>query len=157
MAVFEFESKVAGVVVDTEVSFDGGVIEVLLGAPGEEAFKEREGFLGVFEVAEGFGFETEVEVFAGFFGESFDGEGAGVEVGEDEFFVGLEFFERTGKGGDGATGFLWAEAGDDGEELLGVDETGALGPVGLVDVFLYAGAMEGAVGETVDCENVAVF
>ena len=34
-----------------------------------------------------------MEVFAGFFGEGFDESRAGVEIGEDEFFIGLEFFE----------------------------------------------------------------
>lgn len=156
MAVFEFEGEVAGVVVDADVFFDGSVIEILLGAPGEEAIEEGEGFCGVFEVAEGLGFESEMEIFASFLGETCDGESAGVEVGEDEFFIGFEFLEGAGEGGDGAAGFLRAESGDDGEELLGVGESGGLGPVGFVDVFFHASAVEGAVGEAIDGENVAV-
>ncbi len=157
MAIFEFEGEVAGVVVDAEVFFEGLVIQVAFLAPGEEALEKGEGFFGVFEVAEGFGLEAEVEVLAGFFGEGRDGEGAGVEVGENEVFVRFEFLEGAGESGDGATGFLRTEAGDDGEELLGVNEAGGFGPVGLVNVFLHAGAVESAVGEAIDGEDVAVF
>lgn len=78
VAVVELEREVAGVVVDADMFFDRIGIEVLSGTPGEKAFEKSEGFLGVFEVAQWFGFEAEVKVLAGSFSEGCDGEGAGV-------------------------------------------------------------------------------
>ena len=156
MAVVELKSEVAGIVVDADAFFDRLVVEILIFTPGKEALEEGESFFGVFEMAERFGFESEVEIFAGFFGKALDGESTRVEVGKDEFFVGSEFLEGPGESGDRASGFLGAEAGDDSEKLLGVDESGELGPVGFVDVLLHPGAVEGAVGEAVDSEDVAI-
>ncbi len=56
-----FEGEVAGVVVDADAVEEGGGVWGFVG----EAVEEGEGFGGVFEVAEGFGFEAEVEVVAG--------------------------------------------------------------------------------------------
>ena len=78
MAVVELECEVAGVVVDADMVFNRIGIEVLLGTPGKKAFEKSEGFFGVFEVAQRFGFEAEVKVLAGSFSEGCDGEGAGV-------------------------------------------------------------------------------
>lgn len=64
MAVVELEGEVAGVVVDADVLGEAVGAEVALGAPGEEAFEKGDGFFGVFEVAERFGFKSEVEVFS---------------------------------------------------------------------------------------------
>lgn len=108
-------------------------------------------------MTERLGFQSEVEVFSRFGREVFDGEGERVEVLEDEFFICFKFFEGTGKGGNRSTGFGWAKAINDGEELLGVDETGEFGPIGLVDLFLHAGSVEGSVGKSIDGKNVAVF
>jgi len=151
-AVVEFEGEVTGIVVDADAAFD----EVGVGGDGEEALEKGEGLGGVFEVAEGFGFEAEVEVLAGLLREGFDVVGAGFEVAEEGGFVGLEFLEGAGEGGDGAAGVGRAEGGDDGEEVVGVGEAFGGGPIGAVDVFLHAGAVEGAVGEAVDGEDVAV-
>ena len=52
-------------------------------------------------------------------------------------------------------GFRRAKAGDDGEELLGVDDGGKLGPVGLVNFLLHPGAMESAEGEGIDGESIS--
>lgn len=122
-----------------------------------EAIEKGQGLGGVFEVAQRLGLESEMEVFTGLEGEAFDPESERIEVSENEIFVGFEFLEGAGEGGDGAAAVFGAEAGDDGEELLGVDEAGERGPVGLIDVFFDAGAVEGSVGEAVDGEDVAVF
>ncbi len=157
MAVVELKGEVAGVVVDADVLCEAISAEVAVAAPSEEALEEGDGFFGVFEVAEGLWFEAEVEVFTGFEREGLDEARAGVEVGEDEVFISAEFLKGAGEGGDGAAGVLRAELGDDDEEVIGVGEALFGGPVGLVDFFFDAGAVEGAVREAVDGEDVAVF
>ena len=107
-------------------------------------------------MTERLGFQSEVEVFSRLGREVFDRESERVEVLEDEFFVCFEFFEGARRGGNRSTGFGWAKAINDGEELLGVDETGEFGPIGLVDFFLHAGSVEGPVGKSIDGKDVAV-
>ena len=51
VTVIEFERKVAGVVVDSDVFGETVGSEFASLTPGEEAFEEGDGFLGVFEVA----------------------------------------------------------------------------------------------------------
>ncbi len=151
-AVVEFDREVAGVIVDTDTTAKEIGIHGLV----EEALEEGQGLGGVFEVAQRFGFQAEVEVAAGLIGEILDVPGAGFEVRKDGGLVGLEVLEGAGKGGDRAFHPGRDEPGDDFEELGGVSQPLGSRPVGTVDILLHAGPVEGAVGEPVDGENVAV-
>ena len=86
----------AGVVVEADAAFDEG------GVAGKiaEALEEGEGFRGVFKMAERFGFESEVEVFAGLLGQIFDEMGAFFEVSKDFLLVAVEGFVGAGEGRD---------------------------------------------------------
>ena len=95
MAVVKLEREVAGVVVDANVIFNRIGIEFFTLTPSKKAFKEGEGFFGVFEVTERLGFKSEVEVFTRFFGEGLDGKSAGIKVCENEVFVGFKFLKGT--------------------------------------------------------------
>ena len=95
MAVIKLEREVAGIVVDADVIFNWVGIKFLDITPSKKALKKGEGFFGVFEVAEWFGFKAEVEVFARFFCESLDGKSAGIKVCKNEVFVGSKFLKGT--------------------------------------------------------------
>ena len=157
MAVVEFEGEMTGVVVDADVFANGGGIDIFFIGPSKKPFEKGEGFFGVFKMSERFRFQSEMEILAGLHREVLDGESEGVEVFKNQFFVGFKFLEGTRKSGNGSAGFFRAKTSDDGEELFRVDEAGELGPVGLVDLFFDAGAVEGAVGKAIDSEDVAVF
>lgn len=86
-----------GVIIDSDVFFCRIRIKALPVTPDEESLEKSEGFFGVFKVAEGLGFEAQVEVFTGFFNELLNGDRAGVEISEDEIFIGFEFLEGAGK------------------------------------------------------------
>ena len=95
MAVVKLEREVAGVVVDANVIFNRVGIEFFTITPSKKAFKEGEGFFGVFEVTERLGFKSEVEVFTCFFGEGLDGNSAGIKLREIEASAGSKFFNGT--------------------------------------------------------------
>ena len=141
----------AGIVVDAEAALDVFAVA--------EVVEEGDGFGGIFDPAEGFGFEPEVEVFTGTVGEAGEPRGVGGEVFADEvgvLGVGDEFFVTARDGGD-AAGEAWGEeVGEDGEEGFGVFDASGGTPIGLEDLFLDAGAVELAVGEAVDGEDVAI-
>lgn len=83
----------------------------------------------------------------------------GGEVFADEVGVlGVrdEFFVAAWDGGDAAGEAWWEEVGEDGEEGFGVFDASGGTPIGLEDLFLDAGAVELAVGEAVDGEDVAI-
>ena len=141
----------AGIVVDAEAALDVFAVA--------EGVEEGDGFGGVFDPAEGFGFEAEVEVFTGAVGEACEPRGVGGEVFADEVGVVVvrdEFFVAAWDGGDAAGEAGREEVGEDGEEGFGVFDAGGGAPIGLEDLFLDAGAVELAVGEAVDGEDVAI-
>lgn len=150
--VLVLEGEVAGIVIHADAAADGVWVRGLV----EEELEEFEGLGGVFEMAEGLRFEAEVEIDGGGGGEFID-ERRDFQQGWDGIEGGcLEGFEGGGEGGDGAAAGGRGEGGEDGEEVAGVGEAFGPGPIGLIDFFLHAGAVEIAVGETVDGEDRAI-
>src|ERR1035437_19789 len=107
LALVVFDGEVAGVVIQSDAAAEG----FRVWGGGGEFGEKGDGFVGVFEVAERFGFQAEVEVVAGLVRENFDFAGQGDEVADDGGFVGVEGFERAGQGGDGALGTGWQQGG----------------------------------------------
>lgn len=99
-----------------------------------------------------------MEGAAGALGEAGDVIDAEAEVAADFgelFFAADEFLERTGERADAAFDALGHEVGDQVEEAVGVVEALAGGPVGGIDLFFHAPAVEAAVGKSINGENVA--
>jgi len=150
--VVEFDGEVAAVEVQTDSLGEAG----WCGFFRVQAMEERDGFRGVFEVAEGFGFEAQVEIDLVGLGQLIDVGGEFDQVFADEGFVGGKGFVGARECGDGATGGFRCDLGDDLEEILGVGDAFVGCPVREEDLLFDASAVEGAVGEAVDGEDAAV-
>jgi hypothetical protein len=155
--VFVFDGEMAAVVIDAEVGIDAEIAGMITA----ETIKEPGGFVGGFEVATGFGFESEMKVVAGGAGQLFEEDGELMElIAGDPFgaFIQAESLEGDRDGGDGALGggVLRKETGEDLEQASGVVETFGPGPVGGIDLFLHPGAVEAAEGESIDGEDGAL-
>ena len=83
------ESEVAAVIVDADAALD---LFVVIGV-GEEAIVKTQGLLGVLEVTEWFGFESEVEVSFGDVAQGVEKGGEFYQVFADDFFVRSECLE----------------------------------------------------------------
>lgn len=122
--------------------------------------EEGDEFWGGFEVAGGFRFEAEMNEDAVFFvnamqvndglGDAFD-QLADIRVGFDPGFEGA---------GDGAYGALLSGGEKEAKGIsdgVGVADAFWASPIGGVDLFFYASAVKGSVGEGVDSKCVEVF
>ena len=150
--VLVFEREVAAVVVDADASLD---LLVVLGVL-QQAVVETQGFLGVLEVPEWLGLEAEMQVALGHVRKSIEESGKLDQVSTNDLLVGVEGLEGAGQGGDRSAHAFRSQLRHDREKLLGVLHSGRGGPVRLIDFLLHPGAMEVAVRETVDREDVGI-
>ena len=153
----ELDGEVAAVVIDAEVGIEAQVARSV----GPQSFEEPDRFVRGLQVAAGLGFESEMEATAGAAGKLFEEFDDGPEVFPGCPFgavVEAETLEGDGNGAHRAVDLtvVRQQFGEDFEEASRVSDAVCLGPVGAVDLFLDAGAMEPAEGKSVDREDVAV-
>jgi len=151
---FKLDGEVAGVVIDTEMFAEARVAGMFVA----ELLEEPDGLAAVLNEAEGFGFEAEMQLLPGAFGELRDVLDAFPERFADElllFASADEFLEGAGQSADAALDSGGQELREQFEEEVGVSEALRRGPVGAVNVFLHTRAVEPAEGKSVDGENVA--
>ena len=117
-AIIELDCEVAGVVVDAEAAQEKVGIAGLV----QQSIKEGESVAGVLKVAQGLGFQSEVEVAPALSLERLDVACAGLQVGEERGLIGLEGLEGAGQGGNGTFHACGCQPGDNVEELVGVGE-----------------------------------
>jgi hypothetical protein len=121
--------------------------------------EEHDGLGAGFEEAQRFGFETEVQDATGALAQGGDVIHAAPEVVPHGALLvpGLdEFLEGTGDGADAAFDPFGEERREQVKKEVGELETVGRGPVGRIDLFLDARAMELAVRESVQGEDVAI-
>lgn len=153
----ELDGEVAAVVIDAEVGIEAQVARSV----GPHPFEEPDRFVRGLQVAAGLGFESEMEATAGAARKLFEEFDDGPEVFPGcpfGAFVEAETFEGDRDRADRSIDLtiFRQQFGEDFEEASRVGDTVRLGPVGAVDLFLDAGAMELAEGKSVDREDVAV-
>jgi hypothetical protein len=152
----KLDREVAAVVIHADVAAQVG----RTGIGGQPIAEEGHCLRARFKEAARLGLEAEVQVAAGAGGHLLGVAAGGADVREDRLppggLAGDELLEGAGHGADAAGDARRHERGDEVDEVVGIAEALRRGPVGRVDLFLHAGAVETAVGKSVDRENVAV-
>jgi hypothetical protein len=154
----KFNGEVAAVVVHAHETQQPFRVDRAFAAPPGVEKVDR--LIGRLEQTARLRFQAEVQVVAGFLRERGDGAAAGGEVGEDRRAAagigGDEALERGRHRADAAADARRHELHEQFEQLHRVRHALGRGPVGRVDLLLHPGAVEAAVGKSVDRENVAV-
>ncbi len=151
-----FDGEVACIIINAQQMIDLAVLGAVLAALVDEI----DSFLARFEIAQGLGLEAKMKFLASFvreFGDVIDrfpdivAHGPDLGRGGDKFLVGA--WDGADAGFDSSGGELREEI----EKAVGVIHAERGSPVGQIDLFLDAGAVEGGVGKAVDSKNVAIF
>ncbi len=152
---FKFHGEMAGVVIDAQMFSQARVVRMFVAHPLEEVDRLR----AAFQQAHRFRLEAQVQFAPGLLADAGDVFDAAPEVVPDAlqvFRVDREPFERSRQRADAALHAGGHQVREQVKEQVGVSQPLRRGPVRRIDLFLHAGAVEPAVGKSIDGENVTI-